>query len=414
MSSFARSSMTVINFDPKIVDKNFPLLIDDFTLAKFLGISNRNLWYMLSQRNNMEAYKCFSIPRKAKAPGVVPPKREIQEPLGFMKELHARLNRHFSVVPMDDSVAAYRKGTRCSDAAGRHVRPSYVFPANVATITPQEQALIDDPRYQVRMVPKVEADTQSEKVKRYHQPLSMIKMDIRNFFPSIKASWIRSYFRESVGYSDYVASLLATLCSVKRMVYQPNTKPFEVRHLPQGSPLSGSLANLVASHRFGGALVEMLKEHSPDWVLTIYSDDIIMTHPTLTISKEELDTIKNKAEALVKQGGFVINSDKSQIKHGNCASIRILGCIVTHKLNVPNALRKRIGSAFHKCLKHGFAATCPPDRTVSGYIMYLQGMIEHVKSIRPDLAAKYADIFNQAKEKYPSEVRPESVGGELT
>ena len=406
--------MTIINFDPKGVDKNFPLLIDDFTLSKFIGITNRNLWYLLSQRNNMEAYKCFSIPRKTKVPGVKPPRREIQEPLGYMKVVHARLNKVFCEIPLDESVAAYRKGKRCADSARRHVRPSYVFPVNDEPIYPHEQKLLDDPRYQLRMVPKLESDTQSEKVKRYHQPVSMIKMDIKNFFPSIKASWIRSYFCEAVGYSNHVASLLATLCSVKRIVHQPNTDPFEVRHLPQGSPLSGSLANLVAAHRFGNKLVAMLKKHSPDWVMTIYSDDIIMTHPTLTISKEELESVKEKAESLVKQGGFEINTAKSKIKHDKCARIRILGCIVTHKLNIPSTVRKQVGNAFHKCLKYGFAATCPPDKNVNGYVMYLQGMIEHVKSIRPDLAAKYTDIFNQAKERYHEEVQPDIVGGELT
>ena len=412
MSSFKKSSLTKITFDPSSIDPNFPMIIDDVTLAQYLSITTKTLWFLLQQRNNMEAYKCFSIPRYSKnEPTKRLSNREIQEPQGFMKEVHRRLNYLFRIIPLDDSVAAYRKGKNCADAAKRHLRKSFYVPIDPNKSIEEQQHT--DPRYQTRRVPKDPQDTSSEKILQHQQPLCMIKLDISNFFPSIKASWIRSYFSEAVGYSNYVASLLATLCSVKRIIDVPGSDPFEVRHLPQGSPLSGALANLVAYHRFGKEILTYLKQHSPDWVVTIYSDDIIMTHPSQTITDTEINMVTNSVKEIIGHAGFVINDMKTLIRRSHKGKVKILGCVVTDKLNIPRTLRKDIEFKLHMCSKFGFESSKPKDKSIGYYLQYLQGILEHIRSIRPDLAVKYTAMLDAAKELHSKELADNIVGGEM-
>ena len=45
--------------------------------------------------------------------------------------------------------------------------------------------------------------------------------------------------------------------------------------------------------------------------------------------------------------------------------------------------------------------------------MYLQGMIEYIRSVKPELGDKYAKILQQAKEKYRTESDPDIIGGKL-
>lgn len=418
MSGFKNSSLTELSVDLEKMHKCFPVIIDDFTLASCLGIRNKTLWYLLHARNKLKAYKCFSIPAARDEDGKIIKRREIQEPIPTLKFVHSRLNRIFSKVDIAEEVTAYVRKRNCVAAAKRHLRPSFTFEVeevskNVFIPNAQEKRLIDDPRYKYVEIPKVPHDASSPVIRKYYQPLCMIKLDIKNFFPSIKASWIREYFHRDVGYSHYVSGLLASLCTVKRVIARPGKDPFEVRHLPQGSPLSGSLSNLVGFSRFGKRIKEFLKNQSTDWVMTIYSDDIILTHPSKTISDKEAHYVKSRIAVILREAGFKINGKKSLLRRSEHGRIRILGCIVTDKLNIPGEIRKRIGSTLYNCSKHGFESQCPSDKNVEGFIMYLQGMIEYIRSVKPELGDKYAKILQQAKEKYLTESDPDIIGGKL-
>jgi len=415
MSAFSKCSIIKYDFNTDIKE-GFPLIMDDTTLAFHLNLRGKTLWYLLNKRNQMTAYKCFAIPQR-NADGTLKKMREIQEPMPHLKVVHSMLNRMFSRIKTDDAVSAYVRKKSCPDAARKHVRKSYTFYEDTGESKEQyditEEELAADPRFTVKHTLEHSHDPDSRKIRVYHQPICMIKMDIKNFFPSIKASWIREYFVEEVGYSHYVASLLATLCSVKRVVKTKAGEDIEVRHLPQGSPLSGSLANLVGFHRFGKKIKEMLQADSPDWVFTIYSDDIIITHPSNTLSEEAAENITKKMRSIILKSGFVVNEKKTLIKRSYRDKIKILGCIVTDKLNVPKEVRNRLASRIHNCKANGFESQCDKDQTVQGLIMYLQGMIEYVRSIRPDLGAQYTQDLIEAMGLHDLELNPSSLEGTL-
>jgi RNA-directed DNA polymerase len=79
----------------------------------------------------------------------------------------------------------------------------------------------------------------------------VIRMDLKDFFPSIPASRIEALFAK-LGYSQTVAATLARLCvnrtpagALRELPWQER-QPFRTPHLPQGSPCSPALANLCA------------------------------------------------------------------------------------------------------------------------------------------------------------------------
>ena len=410
MSAFKDCSVVKLDFSDQI-NPGFPLIVDDTTLAFHLNIRTKTLWYLLHKRNQKKAYKCFAIPQ-FQEDGTLKKMREIQEPMPHLKTIHSILNRMFSSVQVDPAISAYVRRKNCADAAKKHVRKSFTF-GEGTPVEEDEQKLIDDPRYTLKETVEHSHDPESKKIRVYHQPICMIKMDIQNFFPSIKASWIRAYFTEEVGYSHYVAGLIATLCSVKRDIKSPGKDTLEVRHLPQGSPLSGSLANLVGFHRFGKQIKEMLKQHSADWVFTIYSDDIVITHPSNTLSDEEAFAIRDKMSDLITASGFKVNVKKTLVKRSNKEKIKILGCIVTDKLNVPKQVRNRLANRIYNCKTKGFESQCDKNQTVEGLVMYLRGMIEYVKSIRPDLAKEYTEKLKEAIEANDFDFNPTTLEGTL-
>ena len=85
----------------------------------------------------------------------------------------------------------------------------------------------------------------------------VLRMDLRDFFPSIGGARIQTFFR-TVGYPESVADLLGGICTnaAPRDIWKEHAfeiDPGQMRearalysrpHLPQGAPTSPALANL--------------------------------------------------------------------------------------------------------------------------------------------------------------------------
>lgn len=457
-SAFSQNSLCTytVNAEPMA---NFPLAIDDMTLAFHLGIRNKNLWWLLGLRNQGKAYNCFGIP-EFRSDGSFKKIRKIQEPMPELKKVHTVLNGLFSSLPLPKCVAAYVRGLKPADAALQHIRPSFWFPqdpeayeqilykdltvaleavaamkdlyANAAEEFKEEIAEVEIPATQAKDLwlqfkkerktidadqAELEADPRYKKVPRfeqshdptspagyfYHQPIVAVHLDITNFFNSIRASWIRKFFCEKVGYSHYVSALLATLCTVKIKEQDRSGNEVEKRFLPQGSPLSGSLSNLVGYHLFGENIESLLRQHSPDWAFTVYSDDIILSHPDQTIAKEEVEKVKDTIIKIVEDAGFEINKQKTWIQRSKFDRIVVLGCVVNERLNLPKHVYKGIKSLLHNCLEYGWESQkhAVANRTAEGVVQYARGMKEYVKQVRPDYYEELDHLFNLALEKFP-------------
>ena len=383
------------------IKEGWPVIIDDNSLAFRLGIRNKTLQYLLRLRNKGEvgmkkskdemvfAYNCFSN-KTFNDDGTVRKERPIQEPMPLLKNVHKVLNGLFSDRDFPRAVTAYVKGLSIDMAARQHIRPSFWY--GKTEKIPDDVG--KDPRYTQVKRHKVEHDPTSEEGKFYFQPTIQIHLDIKNFFNSIRASWVRKFFFDEVGYCHNVAFALAQLCTVKIK---------ERRFLPQGSPLSGSLANLVAYHRFGKAIDQLLAGLSPDWVWTIYSDDIVMSHPEQTITPEKVMAVKDAVSALVEHGGFKINHEKTTVKNSKEERLTILGFTVNEKLNIQKSTYTALKSLLTNCLSQGWDAQSRRLHVKNGgaVLQYVRGKLQSIRKAVPERYAELDVIFQKALVAFP-------------
>jgi hypothetical protein len=334
MSSFAKSEMVIYEYDTDI-KQGMPLCVDDNTLAFHIGIRNKTLWWLIKTKN--DHYKVFRLPQKHKN-GTFKKMRPIQAPTERMKSVHKVLNKMFSAIHLPDNVVAYVPG-KCppQDGAKKHVQPGTRF-----------------------------------------------AVDLTDFFNSTKRSWIRKYFYYEIGYNHVVSSMLADLCTYKNF-------------LPQGSPLSGYLANLVAWSRFGKKVKKYLMEHDPNWRFTIYSDDLTITHekefPMEVQQQMYLDIV-----SMITDAGYKINAKKSKIVPKRARHI-VLGCTVNEKLNIPRNKYNKIRCLIHNCFHNGFesqAKRCGKNNGAA-VVAYIRGMLQYFKQIRLDRYEQLDRKFQEAQ-----------------
>jgi len=174
----------------------------------------------------------------------------------------------------------------------------------------------------------------------------IVKLDIKDFFPSITFNRIRGYF-EFLGYNPGVATVLALLCTDAprvRITIRGRSQIVAVgdRSLPQGACTSPALANLIAS-RLDLRLVGLVQTFSGEWTYTRYADD-------LTFSTTDVNPSIGKLIAAVthiaKDENFEIKSEKTRIMRSPRRQ-SVTGLIVSEDVRIPKATIKNMRALFH-------------------------------------------------------------------
>lgn len=315
-----------------------PLVIDDFTLALRLGITCKGLWWRIKYKRAL--YKTFTIP---KANGKA---RIIMNPADPLKCVQRRIDALFlKPLPLLDCVGAYVVGKSCLDSAKRHVN------------------------HDVR-----------------------IGMDLKNFFPSHSRARVRHYFIQYAGYNHFVASLLADLC----------TAHMGKRHaVPQGSPLSPSLCNLIAQETLDKPLLKTLE--STGWVYTRYSDDLTLSHPDLKTSQYTITDIVTLVTQHALAAGYRINKRKLKVQKRHHRQ-EMLGIVINEHPNINRQTYRRYRAILTNCIRDGFEVNAlrygwdPPET----FIDHLQGKCSYFNSVNVSKAQQLLTLLNKAKQKYAS------------
>ncbi|HDR2372842.1 TPA: retron St85 family RNA-directed DNA polymerase, partial [Enterobacter asburiae] len=138
----------------------------------------------------------------------------------------------------------------------------------------------------------------------------ILKLDIKDFFPSIKASYVYSIFR-AAGYSKKIAFHLTSICTLNG-------------YLPQGAPSSPCLSNLV-SLRMDQRIGKYCDRHALTY--TRYADDISISGNKLSVIKKAWTVVK----LIICEEGYSINKKKEMLS-GARSRREITGIIATPKL----------------------------------------------------------------------------------
>lgn len=181
----------------------------------------------------------------------------------------------------------------------------------------------------------------------------MVKMDLSDFFGTIRMGWIRDALVGRLGFSAKAAGFISEICTVQAEDYPEYFGVESRRILPQGAPTSGFLSNLVMIS-FDQALKSCLKDLDRGIRYSRYSDDIIVTAPKgLGIPPGR---IISRISAIARKEGLVVNSSKTRVYFSG-GKMRALGLDIVDGEIFPRRdliirIRKDIDSLDPSCLEN--------------------------------------------------------------
>jgi len=348
MSSYKTTTLTTIPV-PSPTD-GVPFIFDDFSLALHLGVRCKTIWYCITNKRWM--YRTFTIP---KANGKL---RTIHDPKNILKFIQRRINETIlQPFPLQECVGAYVPGKGCVHSAAQHAG------------------------HAVR-----------------------VGLDIKDFFPTHHRTWVRNFFMRTYGYSHFVSGLLAELCTAQTKLAKTGDKDRYRHFVPQGSPASPTLCNLMAQEAFDAPLLKLLD--GTGWVYTRYADDLSLSHPEQQ-SRETVDALINAVYDLMQRAGYTPHRKKLKVQRQGRQQ-RMLGMVINEKPNIPQHTYRRFRAILHNCIMDGFYLPAlrygfdPPEAFVS----HLQGKISYFLSINEEKAGKLAKMLQTAKEKHGDDCQP--------
>jgi hypothetical protein len=186
----------------------------------------------------------------------------------------------------------------------------------------------------------------------------LVKIDIAQFFPSISNRHVYAVWKELLGCSPQISSLLTRLTTFER-------------HLPQGAPSSTMLANLTL-YLYDAPIrdeCERLNIQYSSWV-----DD-------LAFSSENPRPVINVVFSTLRKSGFRVSRKKLEII-GRGSRKDLNGVLIGRDLSGTPDRLARIRSGIHN-LRRGRV----PRVKVERYVQSLRGSIAQIASINPLKAA---------------------------
>ncbi len=186
----------------------------------------------------------------------------------------------------------------------------------------------------------------------------LLRFDLRDFFPSIRASRIHALWR-TLGYPGGVARSLTTLCCSRTPLALRRTllaegvldadgaRRLAAPHLPQGAPSSPALANLCCFNldlRLAG-LAEAWDAH-----YTRYADDLVFSGPAAL--RAGLPRFAGWVAGIAEDEGFRLHPRKTRCQpqhRRQCAG----GVVLNQHPNLPREAFDRLKARLHQQALHG-------------------------------------------------------------
>jgi RNA-directed DNA polymerase len=226
----------------------------------------------------------------------------------------------------------------------------------------------------------------------------VIKMDLKNFFPSIAAARIHALFTK-LGYAHSVAGTLTRLCTHRtpnRILNDPAIRAtvpaqqhpqFRTPHLPQGAPTSPALANLC-TYRLDLRLDALAQSLGARY--SRYADDLAFSgdHDL----EQAVGRFQAQVAAIAREEGFTIHPDKTRVMHAGTRQ-QVTGIVVNRHPNIYRSEYDTLKAILTNCIRHG-AHSQNRDRH-HDYRAFLTGKIAHVRMVNPQRAMRLSQLFEK-------------------
>ncbi|RLI88039.1 MAG: hypothetical protein DRP01_00365 [Archaeoglobales archaeon] len=365
------SNTEVVMIKTPDIPEDMPFLIDDCTLAFFLGFNTRILWYAITRKD--ELYTRLTIPKKSGGSRVIHAPDKVMKLFG--KRILERLLNPLQK-QLGDHVTAYREGRSTQMAVEQHV---------------PECPICDT------APPGTEHDCP-------HRG-TYFNLDLKNFFPSTRRVWIRQYFKQVIGYSHYVSDLLASLVTVYAFT---DSSGYQFSGVPQGNPASGAICNLVADWMLDTPMLALIDDLNKEqglegeyaWKYTRYADDLAFTCGK-RFSYYKRMAILNKLMNVCTRSGYAVNHTKTRIWDGRHRKA-LLGAVFNTHTNIPRDQYISVRSLTYNCWKHGFESQCSRAGKDSEEELrwWLLGRINYMEQIHSGKGQQLKSVYNAAVQKY--------------
>jgi hypothetical protein len=332
-----------VSLETSNVPAGLPMVVDWYSLASLIKVQTQQIAHVMHSVpytdkhsgatkwgfNKNTLYHCFEVPKPQtaweKANGIQRV-RKIQSPQHPLKEIQRGLADHFwSHFPIPDCATAYRDGTCIADTAVQHFGTELV-----------------------------------------------ICIDLQDFFTSIKEAMIRRYLLER-GYGLKIAKCISELCCFHNF-------------LPQGSPCSPIVSNIIGGELFDGRILEVSARLGFHY--TRYADDLIFSaqYP----GAETFSNAGNMVQAvtgIVGKHGFLVAAKKTKFMRPPKRQI-VLGMIVNRPpahdpayngepfVRISMPMYKKLRAMLHDAAQNGVTAAAErSNMTPHVFMRYVQGYL---------------------------------------
>ena len=210
----------------------------------------------------------------------------------------------------------------------------------------------------------------------------VLRMDLRDFFPSIGGARIQTVFR-TMGYPEPVADLLGGISTnaAPRDVWSDPVECGEARamyarpHLPQGAPSSPALANMCL-YRADCRLAGLAESTGARY--TRYADDLAFS------GGEDFDRRVERfaahAAAILHEEGFAVHHRKTRIMRQSVRQ-HLAGVVANQRLNVRRVDFDLLKATLTNCARHGPASQNRDAH--ADFRAHLEGRVSYVEWINP-------------------------------
>ena len=296
-----------LNYAKPIIEKGFPIVYNTSHLSALVGYNKKYL--KRASASTSHFYKRHVIPKKNNK------LRFLNEPLPSLKEIqYWVLQNILEKIQISRYAKAYTAGRNIKDHVKYHKGQSFV-----------------------------------------------LTLDIQDFFTNIKIEQINNLFLD-LGYSIYVASLLAKLCCFDNS-------------LPQGAPTSPRLSNIIMQS-FDDIISIYCRDNNLRY--SRYADDLAFSGTTINI--DELKILIKFHLGLI---GLKLNEDKSMLMGKNQRQI-ISGIITNSKIQVPREKRDELRQAMFFIDKFGLDDHLNKIKcSKANYLKHLLGIANYITFINP-------------------------------
>tara|TARA_R110002111_G_scaffold247648_1_gene310831 strand:+ start:4220 stop:5860 length:1641 start_codon:yes stop_codon:yes gene_type:complete len=308
-------------------------------LARLLGTSHQKLTYLAYSRGLSQFYTTFEIKKKNGG------ERTINAPIPQLKIIQKRLKSHLEKLYKPHVAAsAFIEGRGICYNAKKHTRKAAV-----------------------------------------------LNIDLKDFYDHINFGRVRGLLiAKPYELRDDTATLIAHLCCLHG-------------HLPQGSPASPLISNMIC-RSLDHQLSKLAKEERSFY--TRYADDITFSFRELT--QNNLFEIKNKGElkpkiiTTIEKNGFKINQSKTRVQFSDQRQT-VTGLKVNQKVNIDRRFVRTTKAMIHSLSIDPIAAnirfqeihgddSSKLEHVVFGRVNYI-GMIKgRTSSTYRTLASKFNDL----------------------